>query len=85
MYEIVLTAEALACYRKADTPLAKKLNRCFDNLARNPFSHPNVKRLTGNLRGRFRYRVGDWRVVYTVDELHRRVTVLVVVHRSGAY
>lgn len=85
MYEVVLAEEALGVYRKADSPLARKLNRCFDNLAENPHSHPNIKRLTGTLRGRFRYRVGDWRVVYRVDENDRRITILVIAHRDGVY
>ncbi|MBU4273553.1 MAG: type II toxin-antitoxin system RelE/ParE family toxin [Planctomycetes bacterium] len=85
MYEIVFTEEALRAYRKADSPLARKLNRCFDNLAEDPRSHPNIKRLTGTLRGRFRYRVGDWRVVYRVDDKVRRITILVIAHRSGVY
>jgi mRNA interferase RelE/StbE len=85
MYEIVLTEEALGAYRRAGSPLVRKLNRCFDTLRTNPYSHPNIKRLAGELRGRFRYRVGDWRVVYRVDEQERRVTILVIAHRGSVY
>jgi mRNA interferase RelE/StbE len=85
MYEVVLTREAQRTYRKADTPLTRKLNHCFENLSRDPYSHPNIKRLTGTLRGLFRYRVGDWRVVYSIGEEDEQVIVLVIVHRSGAY
>ena len=85
MFEVVLTHEALRTYRKADAVLARKLNRCFDVIARNPFSHPNIKRLSGLLRGRFRYRIGDWRVVYRVDENSAKVIVLVIAHRSDVY
>jgi mRNA interferase RelE/StbE len=85
MYEVVLTEEAHHVYRKAGSPLAGKLNRCFDKLRGNPYSHPNIKRLTGELRGRFRYRIGDWRVVYRVEERSRQVTVLVIAHRGSVY
>ena len=85
MYEILLTREALQTYKKADRPLLKKLNHCIDNLASDPYFHPNIKRLTGNLRGRFRYRTGSWRVVYQIDEAKKRVHVLSIVHRSTAY
>jgi len=37
------------------------------------------------LAGYFRYRVGDWRVIYGVDEEKRIVTTLLIVHRSKAY
>jgi mRNA interferase RelE/StbE len=85
MYEVLLTREALRTYRRVDRPLLQKLNRCIQNLASNPHSHPNIKQLKGVLRGRFRYRVGDWRVVYQIDESEKRVTVLVIGHRSSAY
>jgi len=85
MFEVILTREALRSYRKAQAHLARKLNRCFDNLSVNPFSHPNVKKLAGVLRGRFRYRAGDWRVVYRVDEKNKQVIILVIAHRSDVY
>lgn len=85
MYEVALTDEALRMYRKANAPLVRKLNRCFYSLSRNPHTYPNIKRLTGTLRGRWRYRVGDWRVVYQIDEQRRRVNVLVIAHRSSVY
>ena len=85
MFDVVLTKEALQVYIKAETSLARKLNRCFDNLAINPFSHPNIKKLSGTLRGRFRYRVGDWRVVYHIDEKIKQVIILVIAHRRDVY
>lgn len=85
MYDLALTAEAQKFYEKAEAPLVRRLNRCFDQLCQNPYEHPNIKRLTGNLAGYFRYRVGDWRIIYEVDEQIRRITVLLIVHRSRAY
>lgn len=85
MFEVILTQEAMRTYRKVDTPLVRKLNRSFDILADNPYSHPNIKKLTGTLRGRFRYRVGDWRVVYRIDEKTKQVIILVIAHRSDVY
>ena len=85
MYEIELTRDALAFYQAADKPLVKKLNRCFDQLRHNPYQHPNIKRLTGPLAGYWRYRVGDWRIVYCVTEAQHIVTVILIVHRSKAY
>ena len=68
MYDILLTKEAQAFYDKADDPLAKRLNRCLEQLrTMSLHQHPNIKRLHGPLTGFFRYRVGDWRVVYRVD------------------
>lgn len=85
MYEILLTHDAQESYQAADDSLTRKLNRCFDQLRYDPCRHPNIKRLKGPLTGHWRYRVGDWRVVYQVDENKHTVTVLLIVHRSKAY
>ena len=85
MFEVILSPDAGAFYVDADGPLARKLARCFAQLEREPHRHGNIKRLTGELSGRFRYRVGDWRVLYRVDEAAERVIVLVIAHRSEVY
>ncbi|RKY69966.1 MAG: type II toxin-antitoxin system RelE/ParE family toxin, partial [Candidatus Latescibacterota bacterium] len=58
MYEIQLTHDAQTFYQAAADPLVRKLNRCFDQLRRNPYKHSNIKRLKGSLAGYWRYRVG---------------------------
>jgi mRNA interferase RelE/StbE len=85
MYEVFLTREAQDFYEQADPVLVRKLNRCFRHLGEDPYRHPNIKQLKGPLAGHFRYRVGDWRVIYQVDEQEREVTVLLIAHRSKVY
>jgi mRNA interferase RelE/StbE len=41
--------------------------------------------LAGRLRGLMRLRVGDYRIVYQVDDENRQVTVTRVRHRGKAY
>ncbi|MBM3189704.1 MAG: type II toxin-antitoxin system RelE/ParE family toxin [Chloroflexi bacterium] len=85
MYEIRLTRDARASYEAADKALARQLNRCFDQLQEQPYMHPNIRRLRGPLAGQWRYRIGDWRVIYRVQEEERIVTILLIAHRSSAY
>ncbi len=85
MFEVVLSPEARAFYAAADRPLARKLARCFAQLEREPYRHGNIKRLTGEFAGRLRYRVGDWRVLYRIDDASKRVIVLVIAHRRDVY
>lgn len=85
MYEVLLTREAQDFYEQADPALVRKLNRCFRHVRENPYGHPNIKRLKGPLAGHFRYRVGDWRVIYQVGEQEHEVTVLLIAHRSKVY
>lgn len=85
MFEVILSPEARAFYAQADRPLARKLARCFAQLEREPRRHNNIKRLSGAFAGRVRYRIGDWRVVYRIDDRSRQVHVLVIAHRGEIY
>lgn len=85
MFEVLLSPEAQDFYAAADPPLARKLDRCFSRLELEPRRHGNIRRLSGDLAGLFRYRVGDWRVLYRVDEQAQRVHLLVIAHRREVY
>ena len=85
MFEVILSSEAEEFYAAADRPLARKLSRCFAQLESEPRRHNNIKRLSGDFAGLLRYRVGDWRVVYRIDELSSRVLVLSIAHRRVVY
>ena len=67
MFEVILSPEVEAFYAGADRPLARKLARCFTQFERDPRRHNNIKRLTGQLVGHWRFRVGDWRVIYRIS------------------
>jgi mRNA interferase RelE/StbE len=85
MYKVQLSTKAQKFYQKADRPLAQKLAKCFEQLEQEPHHHPNVKPLSGNLAGLYRYRVGDYRVIYRIDEQQRVVLVVIIAHRSEVY
>lgn len=85
MYEVLLSAEALRVYERAQPPLARKLNRCLENLSLSPRLHPNIKPLSGQFAGCWRYRAGEWRVVYQIDDGRRQVWVVNIKHRREAY
>lgn len=85
MYEVFLTKEAQRVYQEAGPVLVQKLNRCLQYLRNDPYEHPNIKRLKGSLAGYLRYRAGDWRVVYQVDEQAQEVIVTLIAHRSEVY
>jgi mRNA interferase RelE/StbE len=85
MYELVLSAEAQKNYASADQALAKKIARCFEQLEQSPRYHPNIKPLKGDFAGYYRYRIGDYRVIYQVDDETNQVLVSTIVHRREAY
>ena len=85
MYSVALAAAARRVYEAADSSLQRKLDRCFRVLAQDPRRHPNIKRLKGKLKGYYRYRIGDYRVIYRIEEDRKLVIVVMIVHRSDAY
>ncbi|MBW4672832.1 MAG: type II toxin-antitoxin system RelE/ParE family toxin [Desmonostoc geniculatum HA4340-LM1] len=85
MYNVVLSAKAEEIYATADQALAKKVARCFEQLEQNPRFHPNVKPLKGDFAGYYRYRIGDYRVIYQVDDGTNEVMVTNIAHRREAY
>jgi mRNA interferase RelE/StbE len=85
MYAVYLTAEARRFYEKADAAVQRKLDRCFELLRQSPRRHPNIKPLKGRLAGYLRFRVGDLRVVYFINEEGRIVTVVIIANRREVY
>lgn len=70
---------------RADALLAKKLARCFESLEADPLCHPNIKPLTGPLKGLYRFRAGDYRILYKIASPAKTVYVLRIAHRKEAY
>ena len=85
MFEVILSPEAQAFFSAADKPLARKLARCFRQLELEPRRHNNIKRLSGVLSGLLRYRIGNWRVLYRINDAAKRVEVLLIANRRESY
>ncbi len=66
-----------------DRVLKSRLTRAIAALADDP-RPPWVKKLVGG-EGEWRIRVGDWRIVYRVDDGVLVVLVVRVAPRSGVY
>ena len=87
MYKVVLSREAERFYKRCDKSAATKLARCFAALEHDPFTSGsnNIKPLKGKLTGAYRYRVGDLRVVYSVNDQGATVFVITIAKRSDVY
>jgi len=60
-----------------------KIDEAILSLKDHPFPHPQSKKLKGE--DRYRLRVGDYRVVYMVDEKQKTITIYRVRHRKDVY
>ena len=85
MYRIELARRAARFYQKADTVTAKRLNLAFTKLEKDPFSGYSVKKLSGELEGSFRLRVGNIRIIYSVDRENNIVYIEVIRFRGDVY
>ena len=66
-----------------DDSVFRRVDRKILALADNP-RPPGCKKLTG-YRDQWRIRVGDWRIVYVIDDGSRVVTIMRVAHRREVY
>jgi mRNA interferase RelE/StbE len=78
--------EATRRFEKDLRRLPTDLKRRIDTGVRMLENNPGIgKRLRGELEGTMSLRIGDYRVLYAVQESGRLVVLLTVAHRSGVY
>ncbi len=57
----------------------------YPQLRQNPYFGKNIKKLRDAVPETWRYRIGDYRFFYRVDERQRVVLMLTADHRGQAY
>lgn len=83
-FEVILVSQALKFYKNCSSGLVERFNKSFEFLEINPFYGPNIKRLQGEEK-RYRYRVGDYRIIYSIDKKSKKVIVTLISQRPSAY
>jgi mRNA interferase RelE/StbE len=83
-------AEAETFSRSIIQPEYKKIyekikNYVYPQLKLNPYFGNNIKRLKGEWKDTYRYRIGDYRLFYTIDAGKLLVFVLDIKRRNDAY
>ncbi len=82
MYEIRLHPDAVRAFRRLQGPLRERIGDTIDALSEEPRPRGAVK-LAG--RDDYRVRVGDYRIVYAVDDAARLVLIARIAHRRDVY
>ncbi len=57
----------------------------YPQLRKNPFYGTNIKKLKGKFEGYYRYRLGNYRLFYLIDNDKVIVVVTDFKHRKNAY
>lgn len=83
--EVKPTAEKT--YLKLDKKLRQRIKSSLLELEMtlNPLLHNSVRPLTGELRGDYRMRVGDWRILFTPEKTKKILYVYSILPRGKAY
>ena len=72
--------------RNQRTAIQKKLEHyVYPQLRAAPYYGPNIKKLRGYNPETWRYRIGNYRIFYLVDDDNRVVFILTVDNRKDAY
>lgn len=84
VYTVLFTKSADKTLRKLPGHIAQRIRRSLDDLATNPYAgHLDVTKLQN--RPGYRLRVGDWRVLYEIENDELVVLVLRIGSRGEVY
>lgn len=84
MYTVRFSRKAEKALKKIDSVMRKRVYSKMKNLEQSPRNGPNIKTMKGLVNG-FRYRIGDFRVVYEIIDKELVVWVLEVDWRGNIY
>jgi mRNA interferase RelE/StbE len=84
MHEIVLSAPAERDLKRLSASVFHRVMAAIRALAGNP-RPPGCRKLQGSGHDDYRIRVGNYRVLYEVDDTARVVRIMRVRHRRDAY
>jgi len=82
MYRLEFRPAAIRALRQLDAVSAGRVRGAIALLASEP-RPPSSRKLSG--RDAYRVRVGDYRIIYTIDDPKRIVVVVLIGHRRDVY
>jgi mRNA interferase RelE/StbE len=82
LVNIEWTEGATKDLEKLDRPIARRILRRLTWFSKN-FQSVVPESLTGELKGAFKFRIGDWRAVYTLEG--KTIVIQFISHRSDIY
>jgi len=85
MHKILFHRNAVKFYLKAEDTLKERVADAIDVIARNPHLDGHIKKLKGDLKHMHRFRVGDLRILYEIDDVQETVWIKTIEWRGSAY
>jgi mRNA interferase RelE/StbE len=84
MYQLRLEKRASKALNKISEPVKSRIINTLEEMSQDPFSG-DIRALQGEWKGFYRRRVGDFRIIYSVDAEIKVVSVESIVDRKDAY
>lgn len=81
-YGVVLPKKAQKDLQRVDSRYRRRICAALEALGSDPYCG---KKLEGEFRGYFSYRVWPYRIIYTLQEDHLIVLIIRIGHRQGVY
>lgn len=82
-YQLTIARSAANELENLPSSVAERVRTKIRSLATTPWSHGS-KKLRGS-RNSWRIRIGDWCVLYEIDDATKIVDIAAIRHRSDAY
>jgi mRNA interferase RelE/StbE len=84
MYQLVISKQALKELSKLPTKYSKKIALAIDELIQEPTPH-GCKKLKGEKEYLWRIRVGDYRIIYLIEDSIQVIEIRKIGHRKDVY
>lgn len=85
-FQIAETKNFKKTKQKIDSKLYDKIaNNVYPQLKSNPFYGTNIKKLKGEFEGYYRYRIGNYRLFYLIENEKVIIVVTDIRHRQNSY
>lgn len=81
-YEVLLQPRARKEFLALPPDIARKIAQALQTLGQDPRSHQSIKLSGGE---GYRLRVGDYRILYDIDDPAKKILVYRIKHRREAY
>jgi len=86
MYQLSFLTSAKKELQKLDKVTQKLIKQKLLTLATNPkVLKNNIKALKGEYKGKYRLRVNNYRIIYTIKDKELIITVIRIAHRKEIY
>ncbi len=83
-YKAIWHEGSLEDLKRFDRTIAKKIVEKVKNYLIQDPEKLGIP-LKGNFKGLYRYRIGDYRVIYVIDQEEKKIIILKVNHRKKVY